>query len=75
MGKLFGIVVIVVGLWAGAEIYNEGTANAFGGALARMGMVEAAEPGEEPNLGRRTGTKVERNHAEADARRERMLAE
>jgi hypothetical protein len=75
MGKLFGIVVIVVGLWAGAEIYTEGTANAFDGALARMGIVETAKPSEEQRTGQRVGRKVGKNHAEADARRNRMLGE
>ena len=75
MGKLFGIVVIVVGLWAGAEIYNEGTANAFDGALVRMGIVEVAQPGKEQPLGQRAGAKVERAGAEAEARRSRMLGE
>ncbi len=75
MGKLFGVVVIVFGLWAAAEIYNEGTANAFGGMLARTGMVEAAKPGEEQRVGERVGSKVTQNHAEADARRDRLLAE
>ena len=75
MGKLFGIVVIVVGLWAGLEIYNEGSANAFGGALVRAGVVEAARPGEVQSLGERSGSKVEKAHGEAEARRDRMLAE
>ena len=75
MGKLFGIVVIVVGLWAAAEIYNEGSANAFGGALERMGMVEAAQPGEEQHLGQRAGAKVGKARTEADARRSKMLDE
>ncbi len=75
MGKLFGIIVIVVGLWAGAEIYNEGAANAFGGALTRLGMVQTAEPGEDQQVGQRVGSKVSKSQAEADARRSRMLGE
>jgi len=75
MGKLFGIVVIVFGLWAAAEVYNEGTANAFGGVLARTGMVEATEPDGEQRVGERVGTKVGKSHAEADERRNRLLAE
>jgi len=75
MGKLFGIVVIVAGLWAGAEIYNEGSANAFDGALVRIGMVEAAESGEEQHLGQRAGSKVGKAHDEADARRSKLLGE
>lgn len=75
MGKFFGIVVVVVGLWAGVEIMNEGSANAFGGLFGRLGMVEKAEPGEAMRTPQRIGAKVDQKHAEADARRERMLAE
>ena len=75
MGRLFGIIVIVAGLWAAAEIYNEGTANAFGGVLARTGMVAQTKPGEDPRLGRRVGTKFGQSHADADTRRNGMLAE
>jgi len=75
MGRLFGIIVIVAGLWAAAEIYNEGTANAFGGALTRLGMVQAAQPGEEQHVGQRAGAKVGKARAEADARRAKMLGE
>ena len=75
MGRLFGIIVIVAGLWAAAEIYNEGTANAFGGALTRLGMVQAAQPGEEQHVGQRAGNRVSKSQAEAEARRNRMLGE
>jgi len=75
MGKLFGAVVIVFGLWAAAEIYNEGTTNAFGGLLARTGLVEEAKPGEEQRVGERVGAKVGQSHSDADARRNRLLAE
>jgi len=34
MGKAFGLVLIVVGLWVGLEIYTKGTQGAFGGVLA-----------------------------------------
>lgn len=47
MGKAFGIVVIAVGVWAGLEIYTEGTSNAFGGALQKIGMAEPAPEGTE----------------------------
>lgn len=33
MGKLFGILVIVVAIWVGLTVYNEGPA-AFGGIFA-----------------------------------------
>ena len=45
MGKAFGIVLIVVGLWVGLEIYTEGTQRAFGGLFTRLGLEQpAAEP-------------------------------
>jgi len=76
MGKMFGILVIIVGLWAGSEIYNKGTAHAFGGILPRLGLAEAAAQDAEPqSVGRRAGSKVGRSHADADARRERLLTE
>ena len=76
MAKIFGILLIVLGLWAGSEIYTKGAANAFGGALAALGFEdEAPDSAEQQSLPRRAGTKVSRSHAEADARRNRMLAE
>ena len=34
MGRVFGIVLIVLGVWASVEIYSEGTEHAFGGVFA-----------------------------------------
>lgn len=34
MGRIFGILLIGLGIWIGLEIYLEGTQNAFGGAFA-----------------------------------------
>ena len=76
MAKIFGILMIVLGIWAAGEIYSKGAANAFGGALVSLGLAEEAPDSAEPqSLGRRAGSKVGRAHAEADARRDRMLAE
>ncbi|MCG8592283.1 MAG: hypothetical protein MJE66_23565 [Proteobacteria bacterium] len=33
MSKLIGILLFVLALWVGAEIYNEGVDGAFGGIL------------------------------------------
>ena len=33
MGKIFGILLIVVGIWVGITIYTEGADAAFGGLL------------------------------------------
>jgi hypothetical protein len=76
MAKAFGILLIVLGIWAGSEVYTKGAANAFGGALVALGFEDEAQDSAEPqSLGRRAGTKVGRAHAEADARRDRLLSE
>jgi hypothetical protein len=37
MGKVFGILLIVVAIWVGLTIFNEGTDAAFGGLFAGSG--------------------------------------
>jgi hypothetical protein len=34
MGRLFGLIAMLMGIWAAAEVYTKGFASAFGGALA-----------------------------------------
>ena len=43
MGKVFGILLIVVGVWVGAEVMMKGTHGAFGGLFARLTSSEALE--------------------------------
>jgi len=76
MGKVLGILMFVVAVWSSTEIYNKGTAGAFGGILVTAGFVEPATAGAAPaTAGHRAGAAVSGAHAEADARRDRMLAE
>ncbi|MEE8313371.1 MAG: hypothetical protein V3R91_03545 [Myxococcota bacterium] len=45
MGKMFGILAIVLGVWIGLEVYTKGTNEAFGGIFAgRMEPVSDYEP-------------------------------
>ena len=48
MGRVFGILFVVLAVWSGVEVYTEGTAGAFGGLFPRLGLVaeeqEAAPP-------------------------------
>jgi len=74
MGRIFGLLLGVVGIWAASEVYLHGTSGAFGGALARFSGEEAG-PHDGRSLGLRAGDKVDRAHAEADARRDRMLSD
>ena len=78
MGRIFGLLLGVLGIWAMTEVYLHGTAGAFGGALASLsGEAEAGggAGGDGRSLGQRAGDSVESAQAEADARRERMLGE
>jgi hypothetical protein len=40
MGRIFGILFLVLAVWTGAEVYTEGTSGAFGGLFTRLGFVE-----------------------------------
>jgi hypothetical protein len=74
MGKVLGILAIVAAIWVSAEVYTKGTAGAFGGLLVRAGAVDGgSEAAADP--GHRAGARVSEAHAEADARRSRLLAE
>ena len=76
MGKVFGIGALVVGIWCVVEIYTNGAANAFGGALSSIGLVDEAEDGAvKPSTRERVSSAASRAHSEAAARREKLLAE
>jgi hypothetical protein len=76
MGKLFGILLVVVGIWLGLEVYLNGMQGAFGGALASLGNSADEQAIRDPrSLPQRAGDAVERAHAEAEARLDRMLDE
>jgi hypothetical protein len=76
MGKVFGILVIVVMIWVGLEFYLEGPSRAFGGVFATYLGAEPAEEGA-PSLTtpQRAGASVERAHRQTDERYGRMLGE
>ncbi len=74
MGRIFGILLIVVGVWVGAEVYTEGVHGAFGGRLAFLAEGEDG-PADARTTGVRVHDAVSSARAEADARRERLLAE
>jgi hypothetical protein len=47
MQKAFGILCIVVGIWVGMEVYQEGTARAFDGLFVRLGLADVPAAGDE----------------------------
>jgi len=41
VGRIFGVLFIVLAVWTGVEIYDEGMSGAFGGAFVRLGLADA----------------------------------
>jgi len=74
MGRIFAILLLVVSLWVGLEVFRQGVDGAFGGALSFLGGGER-ERLELPSMRTRVHDAVSDAHAEAAARRERLLAE
>ena len=76
MGKVIGIGLMVVCLWIGSEIFSKGAANAFGGILTSIGLAGGPkDDGDSRPVTQRAGDAVRTAQEEADARRERLLAE
>lgn len=75
MGRIIGLLLFVVCIWVGLEIYNEGIGGAFGGALASLGGSEASRPADNRSVPQRAGAAVERANAVAAERREKLLGE
>jgi hypothetical protein len=76
MAKIFGILLVVVGIWLGLEVYQNGIQGAFGGALASLGGSADEQAVRDPrSVPQRAGDAVERAHSEAQERLDRMLDE
>jgi len=73
MGKVFGILLIVVAMWIGLTIFNEGTDAAFGGLFASREK-EVANASGRP-LPRRVEEIVRKAYREHDERTERSAGE
>jgi hypothetical protein len=74
MGRIFGLLLVVLGIWAATEVYLHGTAGAFGGAYGRLSG-DAASGGDLRSLGQRAGDSVRSAQAAEEARREKLLGE
>ena len=44
MGRMLGILAIVLGVWLGVEVMTKGVDHAFGGLFARFGLSERLAP-------------------------------
>lgn len=70
MGRIFGILLIGLGIWVGLEIYLEGTQNAFGGILAS----HASEaPRDQRSTPQRAGDAVRGSLESEQQRHDRIL--
>lgn len=75
MGKAFGILMIVLGIYVGMELYTEGMKNAFGGILVRMGLEEPPAEGEPAKRPTEAVRDRVLEHRQADAERKQRLME
>ncbi len=75
MGKIFGILLMVVGLWVGMEIYQKGAQQALGGHLAFLGDSDDLENVDRRTTPQRAGDAALKAHQLADERRSRLLGD
>lgn len=71
MAKIFGVLLIVLGVWIGMEIYTKGMDQAFGGVFAGFAETNGADAAPRGSVVQRARDKVESSmqHAEDGADR------
>ena len=74
MGKIFAVLLIVLGIWFGVEVFNNGMGGAFGGLFTRLGWVETTEEEPQGTAGRAAGA-VDRAYRAGENRVERQLGD
>lgn len=82
MGRLFGIALILLGIWVGIEVYNEGTRNAFGGLFAFLEPVDPYAEQQDPEgtdpgapVTKRAGRAWQRAYNRSESRVDEALAQ
>ncbi len=68
MGKVFGIALIVIGIWVGLEVYTKGVGGAFGGIFAN-----AYEAPAERSTPDRAADALQRAYNKSEERVDRQL--
>lgn len=72
MAKVFGVLLIVLGVWIGIEWMNHGSVGAFGGLFAKAGLVE--EGAKQPERrAERAAQAVDRAYRAGEGRVDRQL--
>ena len=75
MGKLFAIVLMVIGIWVAVTVYSEGTDRAFGGLFAGSLGSSTVDVTETRSTPQRAGDAVQRAYDESQDRFDRALGE
>jgi len=75
MGKVVTGLIVVIGIWVGVEIAQNGPSRAFDGLFAGFVSDGETEIVDNRSTARRSGDAVERARDAATERRERMLGE
>ena len=74
MGRIMGLLLIVVGIWIGIEVYQKGTREAFDGAFSFFDTDEF-EVRDGRTTPQRAGDAARRAHELGDERRNRLLGD
>ena len=75
MGKLFAIVLMVIGIWVAVTVYSEGTDRTFGGLFAGSLGSSTVDVTETRSTPQRAGEAVQRAYDESQDRFDRALGE
>jgi hypothetical protein len=71
MARLFGIVLILLGIWTGIEVYTEGVNGAFGGLFS--GFSSSVEAPAERSTPDRAADAFQRAYNKSEERVDRLL--
>jgi hypothetical protein len=75
MGRVLGIFLMVVAIWAGVEVYNEGVGGAFGGVFSRLPGASSLEAPANRSTPDRAADAFQRAYNKSEERVDRLLRE
>ncbi len=73
MGRIFGILTLLISLWIGMQVYLKGTQHALGGAFASFGSDGARDPNDRRTTPQRAGDAVQDAQRVASEKLSRLL--
>ncbi len=75
MGRMFGLVLLLVSVWVGVEVYTRGLEGAFGGALASFAADDSPAHRAREKLSDRVESAARGAHRFAEERRDRLMSD